>query len=234
MSKTIERGALLLTAAALYATTAAETTVTQTQNGLSVDQTTPHGAVGHQQVLIIDIDEHGNRQVFSAGGDVRITKPLPCRRDRPTERMDCSGEDLRAVRWDGRRLAGGTFDGADLRGASLVGAALQNSSLNGVDLQDADLTSADLANCDMNEAHLGGAVLAHARLTNCDLNALRAAGASFARAELSNSDLVEADLRGADLRGARLDNVDLDDAALDSAVWPDGRTCGYGSRGDCR
>lgn len=181
----------------------------------SIHQEMPPGAVNSEQVLIIENDAFGNQRVLSIGhpGGV-ITRPRPCKRDEPVAGMDCTGKDLRGVRWDGAQLTGSQFDGADLRGASLTRAQLVNASFNDARLDAADLSGAGLINCDFNNASLSGARLNDARIVNADF--------------------MDADLIGTDMTGADLINVEFMAARLDGAKWTDGRRCGQGSVGGCK
>lgn len=181
----------------------------------SIHQAMPSGAVNSEQVLIIENDAFGNQRILSIGhpGGV-ITRPRPCKRDEPVAGMDCTGKDLRGVRWDGAQLAGSQFDGADLRGASLTRAQLVNASFNDARLDAADLSGAGLINCDFNNASLSGARLNDARIVNADF--------------------MDADLTGTDMTGADMINVEFMAARLDGAKWIDGRLCGQGSVESCR
>ena len=181
----------------------------------SIDQQSPPGALHSEQVLIIQNDAFGNQRTLrigSPGGT--LTRPKPCKRDQPVAGMDCTGQDLREVRWERARVSGSQFDGADLRGASLAGAQLENASFNDARLEGADLSGASLVNCDFNNARLAGARLSHAQIVNAD----------FMAADLSRADLSE----------ARLINAELMDARLAGATWTDGRHCRQGSVGTCR
>jgi hypothetical protein len=181
----------------------------------SIHQQSPPGAINSEQVLIIENDELGNQRILSIGHPGgTITGPRPCKPGQPVAGMDCTGKDLRNVRWDGARVSGSQFDGADLRGASLSGAQLENASFNDARLEKADLSGARLINCDFNNARLSGARLSGAQIVNAD----------FMDADLSESDLSDASLINADFMAAR----------LGGATWLDGRRCGQDSVGTCR
>jgi len=181
----------------------------------SIHQVSPPGAVGSEQVLIIENDELGNQRILSIGHPGgTITRPRPCKREEPVAAMDCSGKDLRNVRWDEAKVPGSQFDGADLRGASLTGAHLENATFNDARLDGADLSRARLINCDFNNASLSGARLNHAQVIN--------------------SDFMDADLTGTDLTGASMINAEFMATRLQGATWVDGRRCREGSVGSCR
>jgi hypothetical protein len=181
----------------------------------SIHQQSPPGAVNSEQVLIIQNDEFGNQRTLRIGHPGgSVTRPKPCKRDEPVAGMDCTGKDLREVRWDRARVSGSQFDGADLRGASLSGAQLENASFNDARLDQADLSGTRLINCEFNNASLSGARLSHAQIINSD----------FMDADLSRSDLTESSLI----------NAELMDARLEGATWLDGRRCREGSVGACR
>jgi len=181
----------------------------------SIHQQSPPGAVNSEQVLIIQNDALGNQRTLSIGSPGgTLTRPRPCKRDEPVAGMDCTGKDLREVRWDRAQVSGSQFDGADLRGASLSGAQLENASFNDARLDQADLSDTRLINCDFNNATLSGARLSHAQIVNADF--------------------MEADLSRADLSEANLINAELMDARLEGATWMDGRRCRQGSMGACR
>ena len=228
---------LTLTAAvaAFAAFAVADTTVYRSESGISVDQTSPPGAVVSEQVLIIENDKFGNQRVLRIGGASGsvVVGPRPCRREAPTARMDCRGEDLRDVQWQGARLSSGMFDRADLRGASLRNARLQNASFDDARLDGADLTGARLVNGSFVGAALTGAQLDGAELVNAEF-----ADADLARADLRGASLVNAgfsgaDLRGADLGGASAINADFVAAQLDGATWIDGQRCRADSESIC-
>jgi uncharacterized protein YjbI with pentapeptide repeats len=177
-------------------------------------QASPADAVASQQVLIIENDANGNQrilQIGSPGGTVTGFKP--CQRDTPTPAMNCTGQDLRGVQWNGAQLSGSLFDEADLTGASLRGGNLENTSFNDARLGHADLSGAVLVNSDFNNARLSGARLVRARVIN--------------------TDFIEADLTYSDLSGASVVNTEFMASRLRGAVWLDGRTCGRGSVGRC-
>ena len=180
----------------------------------SIHQESPPGAIRSEQVLIIDNDQFGNQRILSIGSPGgTVSGPRPCKRDEPLTAMDCTGQDLRDVQWDGAKVTASQFDGADLRGASLAGAQLENASFNDARLERADLSGARLINCDFNGANLSGA-----RLN---------------RAQIINADFMDADLSGTDLSGARVINAEFMAARLQGATWMDGRRCAEGSVGAC-
>ncbi len=229
---------LILSAAvaALAACAVAGTTVYRTESGISVSQTSPPGAVANEQVLIIENDSFGNQRVLRIGGSdaTVVVGPQPCRREQPTENMDCSGVDLRDVEWQGARLSSGLFDGADLRGAALRDARLENASFNQARLEGADLGGAQLVNGSFNGASLAGARLDGAELVNAEFVDADLSGADLSGASLVNAGFLGADLRDADLRGASFVNTEFVAARLDGATWVDGQRCLAGSESMCR
>lgn len=180
----------------------------------TIEQSTPPGAVGQNQVLIIDNDKFGNQRTLRIGQPGgTVTRPKPCTLEDPGPGMDCTGRDLRGARWDNVDLSGARFDGADLRDASLRGAQLPNASFNDAKLDQADLSDTELINCDFNNAHLPAA-----RLVN---------------AQLINTVFRNAELAGADFSGASMINADFTAAQLDDATWVNGQRCASGSVGRC-
>lgn len=203
----------------------------------SIVQETPPGSVGANQVIIIRSDDKGNTSTInigSSGGVTVIGKPRPCKRDAPTAGMGCSGKQLGAVQWSGKRLSGGFFDDAKLQDADLSRADLTNASFSGARMENANLAGARLTNCEMSGARLSGADLSGADLTNCEFANADLRNAKLGNARLVNADFANADLREADFSGASLINTDFDGARLDGARWVDGTTCAKGSTGHCR
>ena len=203
--------------------------------GADVTQTSPPGAVAHEQVLIIENDRFGNQRVLSIGGPGRVVVgPQPCVRENPIENMDCSGEDLRGVRWNDARLSSGRFDGADLRGASLRGAQLENASFDDAWLERADLTAALLINNSFRGATLIEARLDQAQLINCDFIDANLSDSSLRGAEIVNTGFTDSNLTRTDLQGALLTNVHFDTARLSDATWLDGQRCSDDSTSVCQ
>ncbi len=213
----------------------AGTTVYRNESGISVNQTSPPGAVVSEQVLIIENDKLGNQRVLRIGGNSGsvIVSPRPCRREAPTEKMDCRGEDLRNAQWQRARLSSGMFDGADLRGASLRNARLENASFDDARLDGADLGGTRLVNGSFIGAALTGAQLDGAELVNAEFADADLARADLRGASLINAGFIGADLRGADLGGASTINADFVEAQLDGATWVDGRRCRADSESTC-
>jgi uncharacterized protein YjbI with pentapeptide repeats len=180
----------------------------------TIEQSTPPGAVGQNQVLIIDNDKFGNQRTLRIGDQGgTVTRPKACTLEDPGPGMDCTGRDLRGAQWDNVDLSGARFDGADLRNASMRGAQLPNATFQDAKLDDADFSGAELINCDFNNARLTGAHLANTQLIN--------------------TVFMNADLGGADFRGASMINADFMAAQLDDATWVDGQRCAKGSIGKC-
>lgn len=221
---------------AVAACAVAGTTVYRNESGISVSQTSPPGAVASEQVLVIENDSYGNQRVLRIGGSGGkvVIGPQPCRREAPTENMDCSGVDLREVQWQGASLSSGVFDGADLRGASLRDARLENASFNQARLDGADLGGAQLVNGSFSGASLSGARLAGAELVNAEFVDADLSGADLHGASLVNTGFFGADLRDADLRDASFVNTDFVAARLDGATWVNGQHCLAESNSMCR
>lgn len=213
----------------------AQTGATQYRGGgTDVTQTSAPGSIANEQVLIIENDAFGNQRVLSIGGSGRVVMgPQPCVRDRPTENMDCTGADLRDVRWDDARLSSGRFDGADLRGASLRGAELENASFDDASLVKADLSNASMVNGSFRGTSMLQARLDHARLINCDFIDADLSDGSLRAAEVVNTGFTDSNLSRADLQGAQLTNSDFISARLDEAIWVDGRRCPGNAKSVC-
>jgi len=228
------RTAITLAILTLAAGSYAETTITHTKDGVSVNQVSPPGAISSEQVLIIENDRFGNQRVLSIGspGTV-VTGPKPCVRDKPTASMDCTKQDLRGVQWNGARLSSGRFDGADLRGASLHGAQLENASFNEARLDDVDLATAQLVNASFHAATMPGVKLEGAKLINNDFVDADLSRANLRGATLVNADFHGADLTQADLSGAQLVNADFGAARLSQATWTNGQPCSADSESVC-
>jgi uncharacterized protein YjbI with pentapeptide repeats len=168
--------------------------------GADVTQTSPPGAVAHEQVLIIENDRFGNQRVLSIGGPGRVAVgPQPCVREKPIENMDCSGEDLRGVRWNDARLSSGRFDGADLRGASLRGAEarldqaqLINCDFIDANLSDSSLRGAEIVNTGFTDSNLTRTDLQGARLTNVDFDTARLSDATWLDGQRCSDDSTSA------------------------------------------
>ena len=220
----------------------------------SIEQTSPPGAVGHEQVLIINNDKLGNQQTLRIGNQGgTVTRPKPCKLASPAPGMDCTGRDLRGVEWADAKLSDARFDDADLRGALLAGAQLQNATfsdakLDRADLRGADLTNADFSNARLDHARLAKATLVNATfmdaslpaadlsntdLTNADFTSARLSGALLIKANLVNASFMDAELTTVDLSGANLVNAEFMAAQLNDATWADGRRCASGSVGEC-
>ncbi|MDZ7754157.1 MAG: pentapeptide repeat-containing protein [Gammaproteobacteria bacterium] len=132
---------------------------------------------------------------------------------------DCGAPPAPGVNWNNC-----TMDGLEARDAELEGARIRNARLRDADLLNANLRAADLAYTDFAKANLSYADLSHADLK----------GATVTAADLTNADLTGADLSYANLRDARLGGAVITGTLLSGAVWPDGRTCGRDSVGECR
>ncbi len=180
----------------------------------SVIQTTPEGAVGSRQIIILENDEFGNQRKITIGSGGGGTQgPQPCDKKKPVAAMKCSDQVLTGVDWQGLDLSNGWFDRADLSDGKLARSKLANASFIDAQLRDTDLSRAALVNCDFDNADLAGAKLAGANIVN----------ASF----------EGADLRGANLSGATLVNAEFEGADLSGATWVDGAICRDGSDGRC-
>jgi uncharacterized protein YjbI with pentapeptide repeats len=180
--------------------------------------------VNDNQVVIIKRDSMGNESVLRIGGQSGsvVIGYQPCDIGAPTEQMDCAGQDLQQVQWQGASLAGSRFDRANLTGAVLRDAGLANASferaiLNGADLRNASLTNADFSRADLQDARLDDAKIINGDFERADLSA-----ASLRRATLINADFDRAQIGRADLRGANVLNVDFDEALGKATALLDG------------
>jgi uncharacterized protein YjbI with pentapeptide repeats len=114
--------------------------------------------------------------------------------ERPPQRQNLAGVDLRDQDLTGRDLRE-----ADLHGANLQGMQLERTDFSGANLRDADFSRARLLGGSMHDADLSRA----------DLRGIR----------LAQADLADADLREADLTGARLTGGSLRGAVIAGSRW---------------
>ena len=81
-------------------------------------------------------------------------------------------------------------------------------------------------------------LLPYTRCPGVDLRGANLSGVNLQGAYLKNADLRNANLRGANfidayLFDAKMEGADLGGADFSKAIWPDGRTCAFGSIGQC-
>lgn len=74
-----------------------------------------------------------------------------------------------------------------------------------------------------------GVNLSNANLEGVNLQGAYLKGANLKGANLKNAKLIDAYLYEADLTGANLTGTELS-----KAIWTDGRTCAFGSIGECK
>lgn len=225
----------ILAAMVLTASAWADNTTVYHGNIDSVTQNSPPGSVANNQVLIINSDKQGNQQVLSIGNGTTVVRgPRPCSTDKPTQNMDCSGKDLRGVKWHGARLSASVFDGADLRDADLSGALLENTTFSDTKLDKADLSTAQIVNATFANASLSGAQLKGARLVNTQFMSSDLSNADLRNVSLINTGFMGSNLTEANLTGAQFVNTDFFSARLGDVTWVDGRRCASDSESECR
>ena len=90
------------------------------------------------------------------------------RRERPEEKVDLAGKDLRfgsleMINFKDADLSRSQLDGADLSGANLDGANLTAASLNGAKFLNTSLQEANFTNVILDQANFNGADLLNAK-----------------------------------------------------------------------
>jgi hypothetical protein len=152
------------------------------------------------EVLAAFIREHSHEQWPPSVGNERAAAP-PKRRTRPDVQAALTVLGRRTPRYDrpGQRI---DLGGADLRGTNLAQAYLSVADLEGANLAGTNLAQAYLSAADLEGANLAGADLAAADLTYAYI-----ANADLTNVNLTNANLTQTLLTGAKLTGAKLDGA---------------------------
>jgi uncharacterized protein YjbI with pentapeptide repeats len=125
------------------------------------------------------------------------------------ERLDVSGQNIRAINLVNCNLQGTNLNQASICAANLCGTNLSQADLHGADLRGTYLCWADLREANLGEADLRDTDLSWADLCEADLRGVN----------LDRATLYGTSLRWADLRGVSWDTTDVRGADMSWACF---------------